>query len=144
MRRFQIFIILPFSLSFVETGHLWPSRLSAKIRYMAEQVLQEIKDRLNIVDVISSYINLKKAGANFKAPCPFHSEKSASLMVSSQKQIWHCFGCGEGGDVFGFVMKYENLEFREAMKILAGKAGVNLPEYRPPDPKQQSEKELLL
>ncbi len=110
---------------------------------MADQVLQDIKDRLNIADVISGYIQIKKAGVNFKALCPFHHEKTPSLQISPQKQIWHCFGCGEGGDVFGFVMKYESVDFREALKILAQKAGVQLPEYRPADPQQQSEKDLL-
>lgn len=109
-----------------------------------DPTLQEIKDRLNIADVISGYIQTKKAGVNFKAVCPFHSEKTPSLVISPQKQIWHCFGCGEGGDIFGFVMKYENLEFKEALKLLADKAGVRLPEYKPQDPKVQSEKELLL
>ncbi len=98
---------------------------------MADQTLQDIKERLNIVDVISSYIPTKKSGANFKAMCPFHNEKSASLMISPQKQIWHCFGCGEGGDVFGFVMRYENLEFREVLPILAQRAGIVLPERNP-------------
>ncbi len=95
---------------------------------MADNTLQEIKDKLDIVEVISSYIPAKKSGANYKASCPFHNEKTASLMISPQKQIWHCFGCGEGGDVFGFVMRYENLEFREALQQLAQKAGVQLPE----------------
>ncbi len=111
---------------------------------MNDPVLQEIKDRLNIADIIGGYIQLKKAGVNFKAPCPFHNEKSPSLIISPQKQIWHCFGCGEGGDVFGFVRKYENLEFRDALKILADKAGVKLPTYKPVDQYQQDEKELLL
>src|SRR6266568_4497464 len=109
-----------------------------------DNTLQDIKDRLNIADVISGYIQIKKAGTNFKALCPFHHEKTPSLQISPQKQIWHCFGCGEGGDVFGFVKRYENIEFREAVKILAQKAGVQLPEYRPADPKAQNEKELLL
>ena len=95
---------------------------------MADNTLQEIKDRLDLVEVISSYIATKKSGANYKATCPFHNEKSASLMISPQKQIWHCFGCGEGGDVFGFVMRYENLDFKEALQQLAQKAGVTLPE----------------
>ncbi len=98
---------------------------------MSDPTLQDIKERLNIVDVISSYIQVKKSGTNFKATCPFHNEKSASLMISPQKQIWHCFGCGEGGDVFGFVMRYENLEFREVLPILAQRAGIVLPERRP-------------
>ena len=99
---------------------------------MADQVLQDIKDRLDIVEVIGSYIPLKKSGTNFKAVCPFHNESTASLMVSPQKQIWHCFGCGEGGDVFGFVMRYENTEFRDALKMLAERAGVELPAYHRP------------
>lgn len=98
---------------------------------MADNTLQEIKDRLDIVEVISGYIPAKKSGANYKASCPFHNEKTASLMISPQKQIWHCFGCGEGGDVFGFVMRYENLEFREALQQLAQRAGVTLPERSP-------------
>ncbi len=111
---------------------------------MADQTLQEIRDRLNIAEVIGGYIQVKKAGGNFKAVCPFHSEKTPSLMISPSKQIWHCFGCGEGGDVFTFVMRYENLEFREALKILADKAGVQLPQYHPTDKKAEDEKELLL
>jgi DNA primase len=111
---------------------------------VADKNLQEIKDRLNIAEVIGSYITVKKAGVNFKAACPFHHEKTPSLNISPQKQIWHCFGCGEGGDVFTFVQKYESLEFRDVVKILADKAGVKLPEYRPEDPMLQDEKELLL
>ncbi len=95
---------------------------------MSDNSLQDIKDRLDIVEVIGGYIPIKKSGANFKAVCPFHNEKSASLVISAQKQIWHCFGCGEGGDLFGFVMRYENLEFVEALNILADKAGVTLPQ----------------
>jgi DNA primase len=111
---------------------------------MNDSVLQDIKDRLNIADVIAGYIPIKKAGTNFKALCPFHSEKTPSFQISPQKQIWHCFGCGEGGDVFGFVMKYENLEFRDALKILADKAGVQLPSFRPENRQVLDEKELLL
>ncbi len=111
---------------------------------MNDPTLQEIKDRLNVADVIAGYIPIKKAGVNFKAACPFHHEKTPSLIISPQKQIWHCFGCGEGGDVFGFVLKYENLEFRDTLKILADKAGVKLPSYRPENKQQQDEKEFLL
>jgi DNA primase len=111
---------------------------------MNDPVLQDIKDRLNVADVIAGYIPVKKAGSSFKALCPFHSEKTPSFQISPQKQIWHCFGCGEGGDIFGFVMKYENLDFKDALKILADKAGVQLPSYRPENKPQQDEKELLL
>lgn len=96
---------------------------------MADQVLQDIKDRIDVADLLGSYIQIKRSGTNFKAVCPFHNEKSASLMISPAKQIWHCFGCGEGGDIFKFIMRYENVEFKEALKILADKAGVVLPAY---------------
>jgi DNA primase len=96
---------------------------------MADQVLQTIKDRIDIVDLISSYIQVKRSGTNYKAVCPFHNEQTPSLMISPQKQIWHCFGCGEGGDIFGFLMRYESIEFKEALQTLAAKAGVVLPAY---------------
>lgn len=111
---------------------------------MADQVLQEIKDRLNIADVIAGYIPIKKSGVNFKAACPFHHEKSPSLVISPSKQIWHCFGCGEGGDVFGFVKRYENLDFKETLKILSDKAGVKLPAYSQESKKVEDEKDILL
>lgn len=110
---------------------------------MADQVINDIKDRLNITEVIGSYIELKKSGTNFKAVCPFHSERSASLMVSPQKQIWHCFGCGEGGDIFGFVMRYENLDFRETLELLAERAGVALPAYSGPAKQADNIDDLL-
>lgn len=93
--------------------------------------IEEIKRRLDIIELISSYLTLKKAGANYKALCPFHQEKTPSLMVSPEKQIFKCFGCSESGDIFSFVMKMENLEFREALKMLAERAGVKLKSQRP-------------
>ena len=87
---------------------------------------QAIKDRLDIVQIIGEYIPLKKAGANWKANCPFHNEKSPSFMVNAEKQFWHCFGCSKGGDVFSFLQEMEGMDFPEALKILADRAGVKI------------------
>jgi DNA primase len=86
----------------------------------------EVKSRLEITEVVGAYVPLKQAGRNLKAPCPFHQEKTASFMVSPEKGIYHCFGCGEGGDIFSFVQKMEGLDFRGALELLARKAGVEL------------------
>lgn len=93
-----------------------------------EHIIDQVQDRVDIIEVIGSFIPLKKAGRNYKASCPFHHEKTASFMVSQEKQIFHCFGCGCGGNVFNFLMKYERLEFPEAVRILAQKAGVAIPQ----------------
>jgi len=90
--------------------------------------IDELLDRCNIVDVVSSYLHLKKAGANYVGLCPFHSEKTPSFTVSQEKQLYKCFGCGEGGNAIGFVMKMENLEFQDAVKKLAESHGMTVPQ----------------
>ncbi len=100
------------------------------------QPSEQIKEKLNIVDFIRNYVELKPAGRNFKGACPFHNERTPSFMVSKDRQIWHCFGCGLGGDIFKFLMQYENIEFHEALKILAEKAGIELKRVSPEDYRQ--------
>jgi DNA primase len=100
-----------------------------------DNILEDILSRVDIVEVVSGYIPLKRAGRNYRASCPFHHEKTPSFMVSPDRQIYHCFGCHAGGNAFNFLMQYERLEFPEAVEILAKKAGVVLPESKPQDPK---------
>ena len=100
-----------------------------------ETILEDILSRIDIVEVISSYLPLKRAGRNFKAPCPFHHEKTPSFLVSPDRQIYHCFGCGESGNAFRFLMRFERMEFPEAVETLAKKVGVLLPEFQPQDHK---------
>ncbi len=91
-----------------------------------KRVLEEIRFRNDIVEVIQTYLNVKRSGSTFKALCPFHKEKTPSFHINSQRQIWHCFGCGAGGDVFGFIMQREGVDFVTAAKMLADRSGVNL------------------
>jgi len=98
-----------------------------------ENILEDILSRVDIVEVISGYIPLKRAGRNFRALCPFHHEKTPSFMVSPDRQIYHCFGCSAGGNAFKFLMQYERLEFLEAVESLAKKAGVVLPQAQKQD-----------
>ncbi len=107
---------------------------------MRDPIIEEIKQRINIVEVVQEYLPLKKAGTNWKGLCPFHGEKTPSFMVSEDRMIFHCFGCGEGGDVFTFLQKMEGYEFPEVLKLLADRAGVKI-ERR--DPKIQHERNLL-
>ena len=94
------------------------------------QLLEEIRARVDIVDLVGQFVNLKRAGENWKGLCPFHAEKTPSFMVHPKKGIFHCFGCGVGGDAFGFLMRQDRLQFPEAVRVLAERAGVALPTER--------------
>ncbi|MEW6715369.1 MAG: DNA primase [Nitrospirota bacterium] len=107
-----------------------------------DDIREEIKSRVDIVDLVSDYLSLKKTGQNWRGLCPFHAEKTPSFTVSPAKQIYHCFGCGSGGDIFSFLVKYENLTFNEALKVLAKRAGVTLKPSQKSDVKA-GEKEAL-
>ncbi len=96
--------------------------------YFSEELIEEVRVRNDIVDVISGYIKLQKKGSSYFGLCPFHNEKSPSFSVSRTKQMYYCFGCGAGGNVFTFIMEYENFSFVEALKLLAERAGIELPE----------------
>ena len=105
--------------------------------------VQQIKERLSIEEVVSSYIKLERAGANLKAKCPFHNEKTPSFFVSPGRGSYYCFGCGASGDIFTFVEEFEGLDFRGALKLLANRAGVELEVYSKEMKKAESEKEKL-
>lgn len=96
--------------------------------YIDDDTIERVRSSNNIVDIVSEYLTLKRTGSNYVGICPFHSEKTPSFTVSDTKQFYHCFGCGEGGDVISFIMKKENLSFPEAVKFLADKAGIPLKE----------------
>lgn len=96
--------------------------------YIPEEIIEDVRRSLDLVAVISEYIDLKRAGRNYVGLCPFHQEKTPSFMVSPEKQIYHCFGCGQGGNVFSYIMENEQIPFPEAVKMLAKKAGIKIPE----------------
>src|SRR5687768_15978472 len=103
--------------------------------------IEEVKSRIDLVDLIGQYVTVKKAGTNYKAVCPFHHEKTPSFMVSPEKQIWKCFGCQMGGDAFAFIMEAEHLQFGDALRLLADRTGVKLEsktrtEYQATDSKE--------
>lgn len=105
-----------------------------------EEIVEEVRQKNDIVDVISTYVKLKKTGSNYMGLCPFHNEKSPSFSVSQSKQMYYCFGCGVGGNVFTFIMEYENFSFVEALKMLAERSGVQLPsEQQSPEARRQAD-----
>lgn len=93
---------------------------------MSDPTIEAIKQKIDVKDFVGSYVALRPAGRNLKGLCPFHKEKSPSFMVNPERQIWHCFGCAKGGDIFAFLMQFENIEFIEALKVLADRAGIEL------------------
>ena len=95
--------------------------------YYSDDMIEEVRTRNDIVDVISGYVKLQRKGSSYFGLCPFHNEKSPSFSVSPSKQMYYCFGCGEGGNVISFLMKYENYTFVEALEVLANRAGIELP-----------------
>jgi len=95
-------------------------------RHIPERVIEEVKFRNDIVDVIGQYVQLKRSGSTYKACCPFHKEKTPSFNVNPARQMFKCFGCGEGGNVISFLMKYQGLDFVSAVKALAERAGIAL------------------
>ncbi len=109
-----------------------------------DQVVEQVRQANDVVEVIGAYFPLKRAGASYRALCPFHKEKTPSFNVNQQRQIWHCFGCGKGGDVFKFLMEYENLEFTAAVRRLAERAGIHLEETAASGGPRRDEKEALL
>ena len=114
--------------------------------YYPEDLVEEVRESNDIVDVISGYVKLQRKGSSYFGLCPFHNEKSPSFSVSPAKQMYYCFGCGAGGNVFTFLMEYENLTFPEALKALAQRAGITLPEqeYTAEMRRQQDEKTAIL
>ena len=104
-----------------------------------QSFIQELLNRVDIVDVIERYVPLKRAGANFVACCPFHSEKSPSFTVSQTKQFYHCFGCGAHGTAIGFMIEYAGVGFIDAVKDLAQSCGMQLPEFKPEKPRGKTE-----
>ena len=114
--------------------------------YYSDELIEEVRSRNDIVDVISGYVRLTKKGSTYFGLCPFHNEKTGSFSVSPNKQMYYCFGCGAGGNVFTFLMQYENFSFPEAMEALAERAGIELPkqEMSAQAKKEADKRQILL
>ncbi|MDP9351164.1 MAG: CHC2 zinc finger domain-containing protein, partial [Chloroflexota bacterium] len=110
----------------------------------ARTVIEEVKDRLDIVEVVSGQVELRRAGRNFKGLCPFHQEKTPSFVVFAERGSYHCFGCGKSGDVISFIMETERLEFGDALRQLAERAGVRIEAPKPQAPEEDSAQKQLL
>ena len=112
--------------------------------YYSNEIIDEVRSANDIVDVVSSYVKIQKKGANYMGLCPFHAEKSPSFSVSPSKQLFHCFGCGVGGDVIAFIRQYENYSFTEALTLLAKRANIELPQVSDNDRAKNDEKNIIL
>ena len=124
----KVGIIMSPRFSSGDEGKFYNGRSVKTDMYYAEDVIEEVRSRNDIVSVISEYVKLQRKGSSYFGLCPFHNEKSPSFSVSPDKQMYYCFGCGAGGNVFTFIQEYENYSFPEAMKFLAERAGITLPE----------------
>ena len=115
------------------------------MRY-SDDIIEEVRQKNDIVDVVSQYVKLTRKGSSYFGLCPFHNEKTPSFSVTPGKQMYYCFGCGAGGNVYTFIQEYENHTFPEAVKMLADRAGVNLPEieYSEEAKKAESKRSKLL
>lgn len=111
---------------------------------MAKDNVERIKERLDIVDVVGSKVQLRRAGRNLKGLCPFHQEKTPSFVIYPENQSYHCFGCQKHGDIFSFIMETENLTFRDALEQLAQRAGITLESNRPPNPERDERRQRLI
>ena len=117
----------------IEFGEVWVRGLRS------DSIVDEIKSRVNIVDVIGQHVALKRAGSNYKGLCPFHNEKTPSFVVSEQKQIFTCFGCGASGDVIEFTKRYYSLDLMEAVEKLAGQYGIELKQFHSGDSQKREQ-----
>src|SRR2546422_9915627 len=109
---------------------------------LTADIKEEIRQRVDLVELASAHVSLKKAGRHYKGLCPFHQEKTPSFHIDREQGLWHCFGCGEGGDIFDFVMRISSLSFTEAAETLARRAGVRL-ERSPEEGQQATERDRL-